>query len=56
MRKRSQRLVLYIGILLLLLASNALAETVDEPLVSIMLFDTDLREALSEIGAKEGHT
>jgi type II secretory pathway component GspD/PulD (secretin) len=53
MAKRKYSL-LCLGLLLLLLAGNALAETVDEPLVTIMLFDTDLREALSEISMQTG--
>lgn len=53
MAKRKYSL-LCLGLLLLLLAGNALAETVDEPLVAIMLFDTDLREALSEISMQTG--
>lgn len=46
--------LLYLGLILLLLASNAIAETMDEPLVTIMFFDTDLREALSEISMQTG--
>ena len=55
MGKRSLYLAVCIGLMVLLLTGSAFAQAVDdEPLVTIMLFDTDLREALSEISLQTG--
>ena len=50
MGKYSRYAVLLAGLMILVLAGSTLAQVIDEePLVSIMFFDTDLKEALSEI-------
>ncbi|NMB24869.1 MAG: secretin [Firmicutes bacterium] len=55
MGKHSRYLALCVGLVLVMLAGTAFAGAVsDEPLVTIMLFDTDLKEALSEISLQTG--
>lgn len=47
-------IALCIGVMILLLSGLVFAQTEEEPLVTIMLFETDLREALSEISLQTG--
>jgi type II secretory pathway component GspD/PulD (secretin) len=54
MSRHHRYLLMYIGMIVLLLSGVVLAQTEDQPLVTIMLFETDLREALSEISLQTG--
>lgn len=54
MGKRSRHLVCIGLIILILVGSASIVAASDEPLVTIMLFDTDLKEALSEISLQTG--
>ncbi|NMB45630.1 MAG: secretin [Firmicutes bacterium] len=54
MLKYGRYVLACIGVIVLLLGGVTFAQTKDEPLVNIMLFETDLREALSEISLQTG--
>ncbi|NLJ86133.1 MAG: secretin, partial [Firmicutes bacterium] len=55
MPKLKRIMVIWLGLMILLLSGASFAQSADgEPLVTIMFFDTDLREALSEISLQTG--
>lgn len=54
MPKHRKYTIVCIGMVVLLLTGTVFAQVGEEPLVSIMLFETDLREALSEISLQTG--
>ena len=54
--RRQLALCLWALVLIFLVGGVGFAQEEDEPLVNIMLFETDLRESLSEISLQTGVT